>query len=465
MKRLILMLLGLCTSASLLAAQTPDSTVTLKVPATAQLEFNFSRDSVLVYFTRVDTLPAQVVYVTDTLYWDGTTLSKDAPLKKVVLLPGLATLNSGATLKFETYARTVVEDTVSFAPVFTAGGGTIDSTGLYKAGTTAGTYNVIATEAKSGLADTAVVTIVVPPPTTGGALGKPYGPSALMHDTSNNGPFTYDGGASSNKPQWLLDNINEARNRGLGFIANLPCGSHSASNPGYCLKQGSDGVWRFDRALFDAALAQYNTTEVKAAVAQAVKDGVLHGINLMDEPWVSGGGDGNTWGPAGTMTRARVDSLCTEAKKLFPTAPVGTSNKLAWDKSHTWKVCDIGIAQFSYRFGSPTAWRDSVLAMSKAGGYSAAFSFNVINGGTQDRDGVWDCKDQGGHKGQRSPNCGMTATQIVTAVKALGDAGCAGLMMWRNDNTKFTTWTDWIQAFKDAAAIQAQRYKKPCKVR
>ena len=42
-----------------------------------------------------------------------------------------------------------------------------------------------------------------------------------------------------------------------------------------------------------------------------VADGTIIGSRVMDEPYVSGGatGGGNTWGPKGTMTKARVDTL------------------------------------------------------------------------------------------------------------------------------------------------------------
>jgi hypothetical protein len=55
--------------------------------------------------------------------------------------------------------------TVPLSPSFTATGGTISSSGEYTAGSTAGTYRVIATDQASGKADTSSVTITAPPAT------------------------------------------------------------------------------------------------------------------------------------------------------------------------------------------------------------------------------------------------------------------------------------------------------------
>ena len=55
--------------------------------------------------------------------------------------------------------------TTAPAVTYSATGGTITSGGLYTAGSTAGTFRVIATQQGGTLADTAAVTITAPPPT------------------------------------------------------------------------------------------------------------------------------------------------------------------------------------------------------------------------------------------------------------------------------------------------------------
>lgn len=295
-------------------------------------------------------------------------------------------------------------------------------------------------------------------------LGKPYGPTALYAET-NKAPFTGSGGESSNKPQWLLDNINRARTFKIPMIAVLPCGAHSTNNLGNCLRDSS-GVAVFSRARYDSAMATYNTPQVKAAVDAAYTDGWLLAVNLMDEPWVKGSGDGNTWGPNG-LTRAQADTSCRTAKNgAFADVPVGVSDaspKLWPVNGYTFRWCDVGIPQFSYRFGSPAVWRDTMLVQVSQGKYGEIFSFNVVNGGTQDTDTVWDCKNQGGIKGTRAPNCTMTASQITTAVATLGGAGCGAQIMWRADSARFAKLGSTV--FQQAVATQNARPKNPCKDR
>jgi hypothetical protein len=354
----------------------------------------------------------------------------------------------------EWYSHTVVEtDTVEVPRPLATG---VDS--LTKGDTT---FYAFWSERITKTEDSAKVVVRAPAKT----FGKPFGPADLF-DVTNPAPFTYNGGESSALPKYLLENIVKARQKRIAFIANLPCGSHSSIDGGRCMSLNANGVWTFDRVKYVALLEAFNTPEVRTAVAQAYREGWLVGINLMDEPWVSGGDDGagtvvpNSWGPKGTVTKAVADGLCVEAKRIFPEVPVGMSESHRnWDTSNDLKVCDIGIEQFSYRFGDPVAWREAALAKARRGGSQRVFSFNIINGGTQDKTGTWDCP--GIIKGSRSPNCGMTEAQIKQVVEALGDLGCGGLMMWKYDATRFAR-PDWKRAFEYGAALQAQREARPC---
>ncbi len=294
--------------------------------------------------------------------------------------------------------------------------------------------------------------------------GRTYGPSDLFSATPPFAPFTANPSASSGRPQYLMDNIAKARQYKVQLLAGLPCGAHSATHLGACLVM-KNGVAVFSQARFDSAMALFNTPELRAALAQSVKDSVLVGVNIMDEPWVSGTGDGNTWGPPGTMTRARVDSLCRSVKTILgPTVPVGTSDLAKWQRTGPWQWCDIGVTQYSYRFGDVIAWKDSILSASQAQGYMAVFGSNIIDGGTRDTDGTWDCAAQGGVKGLNSPNCQMTPSQVVFVGVNLGDAGCGPLGMWRYDATRFAL-PGFATAFAQVSALQLQRPQRMCRVR
>jgi uncharacterized protein YjdB len=84
-------------------------------------------------------------------------------LKQLVLMPATKSLASGGTLQFTDYGVVANGDSVTVSPSFTATGGTITASGLYTAGSTPGTFRVIATAVvnNSGntVADTSQVTI------------------------------------------------------------------------------------------------------------------------------------------------------------------------------------------------------------------------------------------------------------------------------------------------------------------
>jgi hypothetical protein len=387
-----------------------------------------------------------------------TTPPAPAPtLASVILSPASVSLVSSGTQKFTAYGRNSVGDSVAVAVTYAASGGTINSTGLYTAGSTGGTFRVVA--AVSGISDTSIVSVSAPAPSpTPVGSGLPFGPYRLMSSTSTTTPFTLS--AEFNSPSTIVTQISNARSRGVSIMLAMTGGAHKATNPGCCLSV-IDGVLQFDRAKWDATLATFNTATIRQAIASGVADGTIIGATVMDEPFVHGGGDGNTWGPVGTMTKARVDSLCTEVKRYFPTTPAGVEHQhQLFEPTKSYKVCDFIVDQYNAFMGSVTTWRDAGLAMAARDHHAILFSMNVLNGGTQDKDGTWDCTGTGG-KGLYSPNCRMTAAQVKTFGLALGPSGC-GLFMWRYDDA-FATNYDNQRSFNDIAATMAAAPAKACR--
>jgi hypothetical protein len=91
---------------------------------------------------------------------DSATVTITPPpptLVRVILSPDTATVNIGATRQFSTTGKFSDSTTMPITPTYSAGGGTISGGGLYTAGSTPGTFKVIATSA--GKADTSTVTI------------------------------------------------------------------------------------------------------------------------------------------------------------------------------------------------------------------------------------------------------------------------------------------------------------------
>jgi uncharacterized protein YjdB len=90
--------------------------------------------------------------------------SAAAVLQRVVVSPHSVSLAAGATQQFTALGSYSDGSSRAVAVSYTATGGTITSGGLCTAGSTLGTYRVIATQSGGTLADTGAVTIVAAPP-------------------------------------------------------------------------------------------------------------------------------------------------------------------------------------------------------------------------------------------------------------------------------------------------------------
>jgi hypothetical protein len=254
----------------------------------------------------------------------------------------------------------------------------------------------------------------------------------------------------------IIERLNIARSRKIRMAVNFTGGAHS--------QYLTDGV--FDMAKWKAKLNTFNTPEIRDAVAAAVADGTLIGAITLDEPFNYGlGGDPeNSWGPKGTLTKVRVDSMCTDVKRIFPTLPVGAGHDhRLFEPTKSYQVCEFLLDQYSGRDGDVTQFRDEALAMARRDGIQILFSLNILNGGIQAaRDGLWNCPlTTTGGRGTYDPNCRMTAEQVRNYGIFLGPAGC-GLLMWRYDDV-FMSDPRNVQAFKDVAAHLASLPGRSCR--
>jgi hypothetical protein len=372
----------------------------------------------------------------------------------LVLKPGSLVLATNSSAQFSAFGRTDAGDSIAVDVSYRATGGTISSTGLFTAGSTPGTYQVVAIA--SALADTSVVTLAS---TSGGETppadettlraGIPFGPSGMTGGSMEVVPFTMT--LRGVTPASIVATLREARSVRTRLILNMTGGKHE--------KYMTDGA--FDYAKWVAAMDLYKSDAIRDAIAQAVADGTIVGNSVMDEPHVSGGGDGNTWGPEGTMTKARVDQMCAYVKNIFPTLPTGVAHRHdVFEPTKSYRVCDFIIAQYSSRLGSVTQFRDAGLALARRDGHAIVFGMNILNGGTQDKDGVYDCTGTGG-MGTYEPNCRMTPTQIREVGLTLGPAGC-GLTMWRYDET-FIQKVENQRAFSDIGTRLSSLPGKACR--
>ncbi len=111
-------------------------------------------------------------------------------LTQVILTPATASVQTGATQQFAVSGKLSDGSTTTPAVTYSATGGTITSAGLYTAGTTAGTFRVIAVQQGGTLADTAAVTITAPPPTLTQVI---LNPSTVTLQTAGTQQFVVSG--------------------------------------------------------------------------------------------------------------------------------------------------------------------------------------------------------------------------------------------------------------------------------
>jgi hypothetical protein len=87
-------------------------------------------------------------------------------LAQLIVSPASATLSVDDTLQFLAYGRLNNGDSVAVSVTWSATGGTITTTGLYRAGQTPGSYAVTAAEDAGSLDGTAGMAVTAPPPSS-----------------------------------------------------------------------------------------------------------------------------------------------------------------------------------------------------------------------------------------------------------------------------------------------------------
>ena len=101
---------------------------------------------------------------------DAATGSPGPAVVGLRVTPHTTSLRAGETVQFDAVQQLSDGSSTHVRPQFRATGGSISSSGLFTAGTSPGTFTVIAFDANTQLADTAIVTVLAPsqqPPPTG----------------------------------------------------------------------------------------------------------------------------------------------------------------------------------------------------------------------------------------------------------------------------------------------------------
>jgi hypothetical protein len=253
-----------------------------------------------------------------------------------------------------------------------------------------------------------------------GGLGIPFGPYTIWETSSSllpyHEPFSWNyGGTDAAR---IVTTLNAARNLHRRTSFNLAGGSHD--------KYKTNGV--FDRAKWNAKIDTYNTPAIRSAIASAVADGTLTFCNVIDEP--ANTSPDNSWGPAGTLDKAKVDSMASYIKNIFPTLPLSVTLDWRIWNTQSFHVIDIQLSQYRNFKGDVIEYRDGALALGQRDGHQIAFSLNILDGGIRWSGSGWQCPlSTTGGFGTYAPNCKMTADQMEDWGITLGSAGVA-LAMW-----------------------------------
>jgi hypothetical protein len=363
-------------------------------------------------------------------------------LGQVTLVPSTATLAPATTRQFLAYGRTTTGDSVAVSVVFAATGGTVTQGGLYTAGSSAGTFRVIASEGL--LADTSVVTVSAPLG-SGAPTGIPWGPTDLW-STSNTapawGPAPFTMSINADGPDGIVTRINAARTLRHRLFLTMTGGNHDRY-----LTNG-----KFDLVKWKARQDLFNTTAIKAAIAAGVVDGTILGANVLDEP------QHVSWG--GVITKPMLDGMASYVNTIFPTLPVGVSVKMSWRPTETFTRMDFIVTQYIEAWGSVTAWRDKELAGAQANGVAVVFAMNILNGGAGFGETSCPIPPTGG-PGLDAGRCAMGPGQVTQYGLALGPAGCA-FVLWKYD-AGYMGRADNVQAFKAVADSLAKVPAKTCR--
>jgi hypothetical protein len=285
--------------------------------------------------------------------------------------------------------------------------------------------------------------------------GIPFGPFALWstNEKVKTSPVRFTSSYNAVDARGIVRRINAARALNQRLFLFMTPGHRDYMTRG-----------RFDLAKWKRRMNTFNQPSIRAAVAAAVRDGVVLGTSVLDEP------NTKKWGP--NVNKALVDQMCRYVKNIFPTLPAGAVVVHWWRPNERYRRCDFIIDQWAWWHGpngpgagaytgNVTAWRNAALSQARKDGIAVAFSMNLLDGGVQNwKTRACPSRTTGG-KGTVGIACRMTAQQVRDWGIALGPAGCA-LLMWRHDQA-FLAKSANVRAMKEVAVKLANSPSRSCR--
>jgi hypothetical protein len=281
--------------------------------------------------------------------------------------------------------------------------------------------------------------------------GLPYGPIGLWAGVNSFewGPKPFTLSQDNTYAPYITARINTARQKNQRLVMAMTGGDASQFK--------TNG--KFDFSKWKKRMNTFNTSTIRNAVASAVRDGVIVGNTMMDEP------ETPKWG--GNVSKSLLDQMAVYAKNIFPTLPMGINQGgpgYKWRASERFHKLDYVLYQYQYPTtdGDIGAWRSAVLSQARADGVTPAFSVNLLNGGRPDFTGSWDCNGSGqAGRGNISRRCRMTSDQLRTWGSAIGPSGCF-MLMWRYDDA-FMAKSANVDAFQSVASLLSTKSRRSCR--
>jgi hypothetical protein len=295
---------------------------------------------------------------------DTAAITLDAPaptLTSVVVSPLTVSLTSGSSKQFKAYGMSSAGDSIAVTVTYAATGGTVSSTGLYTAGSTAGTFRVIAKS--NGLADTAAVSIAAsapaPTPTTGRSLAGGFW----------NYPSTYcnsdgvTGSTLTTSTSAVLSQLQTAKrcNVRLVIVPGRKFLSSTGQNGGsFSLDSAKAFTDRLTRVLVPDTLRKY--------------DPWIIGFNLADDYQCTA-----CWGGV-AVTQSQIAAWASYVREKIPGLRLGVRVDPGWVQGTSLPgLIDYAWAQYHTGKGDAKTYFDKHASLAKSLGLALAMGVNTTN--------------------------------------------------------------------------------------
>jgi hypothetical protein len=272
-----------------------------------------------------------------------TITASTATLTSLSLTPASASLQTGTTQQFSVAGTWSDGSTTTPAVTYSATGGTITAAGLYTAGSTVGSFRVIAVQQGGTLADTSAVTIT--PPATGANPNEPAGYTRISDQTGD--AVTADGWQVATGSVTVATDATAPTSPSSVLRVTYPAGWSAGYTPG-----------AIDRSLPGRTSVYYRITFKHSANFQGQSSGTnkLGYVWIHNNPSVFLSAEG--MGTGNLVAHVRLQNVPDSRDHLVPNqGPSGVISRGVW---HTWEVQLISNTPGTAN-GIVRAWLDGVL--------------------------------------------------------------------------------------------------------